>query len=114
MFEGATPEGVAPGTPAGSYPLSNFEPYNSFPASCGRARRSGRRPYLEFTRNVDGIEGAAHDAGCDVVVARSAFVQNLPELLGRFAGVSETGLRSAGAIFAERTRNGLSNRLSAD
>ena len=29
----------------------------------------------------------AHDAGCDMVLARSAFSQNLPQILKRYSGV---------------------------
>ncbi len=32
------------------------------------------------------LKKAAQDKGCDVVVARSAFSQNLPALLGRYIG----------------------------
>ena len=32
------------------------------------------------------LKKAAHEQGCDVVIARSAFSQNLPALLGRYAG----------------------------
>jgi CheY-like chemotaxis protein len=34
------------------------------------------------------LRQAAADKGCDTVMARSAFVQNLPELLSRYAPVS--------------------------
>ncbi len=48
-------------------------------------------PLVGYVSHVQvDLRKAAQDAGCDFVVARSAFVQNLPELLGRFAGVSET------------------------
>jgi CheY-like chemotaxis protein len=32
------------------------------------------------------LKRQAEEAGCDVVVARSAFAQKLPEILGRYAG----------------------------
>lgn len=32
------------------------------------------------------LKKAAQEIGCDVVIARSAFSQNLPALLGRYAG----------------------------
>lgn len=48
-------------------------------------------PLLGYVSHVQvDLRRAAQEAGCDVVVARSAFVQNLPELLGRFAGRNET------------------------
>ena len=34
---------------------------------------------------------AARDAGCDLVLARSAFVSQLPSLLQRFSGTGTTG-----------------------
>ena len=36
------------------------------------------------------LRQAAQDKGCDLVIARSAFSQNLPALLGRYAGVGAT------------------------
>ena len=57
----------------------------------GNAKTSGI-PLVGYVSHVQvDLRQAAQDAGCDVVVARSAFVQNLPELLGRFAGRRETG-----------------------
>lgn len=57
----------------------------------GSAKTSGI-PLVGYVSHVQvDLRQAAKDAGCDVVVPRSAFVQNLPELLGRFAGVNETG-----------------------
>lgn len=42
-------------------------------------------PLIGYVSHVQvDVRQAAEEAGCDVVVARSAFVQNLPELLGRF------------------------------
>ncbi len=46
-------------------------------------------PLVGYVSHVQlDLRQAAGEAGCDVVVARSAFVQNLPELLGRFADES--------------------------
>ncbi len=33
------------------------------------------------------LKKEAHDAGCDMVLARSAFSQNLPQILRRYSGV---------------------------
>ena len=42
---------------------------------------------LGFVSHVQGeLKQAAHDAGCDMVMARSAFSQNLPQILKRHAG----------------------------
>jgi CheY-like chemotaxis protein len=43
-------------------------------------------PVIGFVSHVraDRIQGA-RELGCEVVMARSAFVQNLPELLGKYA-----------------------------
>ncbi len=41
-------------------------------------------PLLAFVSHVQTeLRAAAVDAGCDTVLARSAFVQNLPDILGR-------------------------------
>lgn len=42
---------------------------------------------LGFVSHVQGeLKQAAHDTGCDMVLARSAFSQNLPQILKRYAG----------------------------
>lgn len=47
-------------------------------------------PLVGYVSHVQvDLRQAAQEVGCDVVVARSAFVQHLPELLGRFAESSE-------------------------
>ena len=66
------------------------EPLKLISILIGNAMTSGI-PLLGYVSHVQvDLRQAAQDLGCDVVVARSAFVQNLPELLGRFAGRSET------------------------
>jgi len=43
---------------------------------------------IGFVSHVQGeLKQAAQEAGCDVVMARSAFSQNLPQILKRHAGV---------------------------
>ncbi len=43
-------------------------------------------PILAYVPHVNiELRARANAAGCDAVVARSAFVQNLPELLARYA-----------------------------
>jgi PleD family two-component response regulator len=43
---------------------------------------------IGFLSHVQGeLKQAAQDAGCDMVMARSAFSQNLPQILKRHAGV---------------------------
>jgi CheY-like chemotaxis protein len=42
---------------------------------------------LAYVSHVDGeLKQQAHDAGCHMVMARSAFSQNLPQILKRHAG----------------------------
>jgi CheY-like chemotaxis protein len=44
-------------------------------------------PLLGYVSHVQtGLIKAAQDKGCDLVIARSAFVQNLPKLLSRYSG----------------------------
>jgi CheY-like chemotaxis protein len=44
-------------------------------------------PLIGFVSHVQGeLKQKAHDAGCDMVMARSAFSQNLPQILKRHAG----------------------------
>ncbi|MEO7142102.1 MAG: response regulator [Bryobacteraceae bacterium] len=43
---------------------------------------------LGFVSHVQGeLKQKAHETGCDMVLARSAFSQNLPQILKRYAGV---------------------------
>lgn len=43
-------------------------------------------PLLGYVSHVQvDLRAAAAEAGCDLVVARSAFVQNLPEMLSKYA-----------------------------
>lgn len=43
---------------------------------------------LAFVSHVQGdLKQKAHESGCDMVMARSAFSQNLPQILKRHAGV---------------------------
>lgn len=43
---------------------------------------------MGFVSHVDGVlKKEAQDAGCDIVMARSAFSQNLPQILKRYSGV---------------------------
>jgi len=43
---------------------------------------------LSYLSHVQGeLKQAAHDAGCDMVLARSAFSQNLQQILKRHAGI---------------------------
>lgn len=42
---------------------------------------------IGFVSHVQGeLKQRAHDAGCDMVLARSAFSQNLPQILKRHSG----------------------------
>ena len=42
---------------------------------------------IGFVSHVQGeLKQKAHEAGCDIVMARSAFSQNLPQILKRHAG----------------------------
>jgi CheY-like chemotaxis protein len=44
-------------------------------------------PLIGFVSHVQGeLKQRAHEAGCDMVMARSAFSQNLPQILKRHAG----------------------------
>jgi PleD family two-component response regulator len=43
---------------------------------------------IGFLSHVQGeLKQKAHEAGCDIVLARSAFSQNLPQILKRHSGV---------------------------
>ena len=47
---------------------------------------SSKVPLIGFVSHVQGeLKQKAHQAGCDVVMARSAFSQNLPQILKRHA-----------------------------
>jgi CheY-like chemotaxis protein len=47
---------------------------------------SRKVPLIGFVSHVQGeLKQQAHQAGCDVVMARSAFSQNLPQILKRHA-----------------------------
>jgi len=44
---------------------------------------------LGYVSHVQGeLKQSAHDAGCDMVMARSAFSLNLPQILKRYAGAA--------------------------
>ena len=44
---------------------------------------------IGYVSHVQGeLKQKAHEAGCDIVMARSAFSQNLPMLLKRYAGAA--------------------------
>lgn len=43
---------------------------------------------IAFVSHVQGeLKRQAHEAGCDIVLAKSAFFQNLPQVLRRYSGV---------------------------
>jgi CheY-like chemotaxis protein len=47
---------------------------------------------IGFVSHVQaGLIAAARDAGCDLILARSAFVDQLPSLLQRFSGTGTAG-----------------------
>jgi CheY-like chemotaxis protein len=47
----------------------------------------GKLPIIAFVSHVQGdLKQQAHDAGADMVMARSAFSTNLPQILKRHAG----------------------------
>jgi len=49
-------------------------------------------PVIGFVSHVQNdLIAAARDAGCDLVLARSAFVSQLPSLLQQFSGTSTAG-----------------------
>ncbi|MBI1898564.1 MAG: response regulator [Acidobacteria bacterium] len=48
-----------------------------------------RIPVIAYVSHVQGeLKQKAHEAGCDIVMARSAFSQNLPQILRRHAGLA--------------------------
>ncbi len=47
-----------------------------------------RIPLIAYLSHVQGeLKQKAHETGCDMVLAKSAFSQNLPQILKRHAGV---------------------------
>jgi CheY-like chemotaxis protein len=53
----------------------------------GRLKEIGKAPIIAFVSHVQGeLKQQAHDAGADMVMARSAFSTNLPQILKRHAG----------------------------
>jgi CheY-like chemotaxis protein len=52
-----------------------------------KIKEAGRIPVIAFVSHVQGeLKQKAHDAGADMVMARSAFSTNLPQILKRHAG----------------------------
>ena len=52
-----------------------------------RIKEQGRIPIIAFVSHVQGeLKQRAHEAGADMVMARSAFSTNLPQILKRHAG----------------------------
>ena len=52
-----------------------------------KLKEFGRIPVIAFVSHVQGeLKQKAHDAGADMVMARSAFSTNLPQILKRHAG----------------------------
>lgn len=52
-----------------------------------KLKNLGRIPVIAFVSHVQGeLKQKAHDAGADMVMARSAFSTNLPQILKRHAG----------------------------
>lgn len=52
-----------------------------------KIKQSGRIPIIAFVSHVQGeLKQRAHEAGADMVMARSAFSTNLPQILRRHAG----------------------------
>jgi CheY-like chemotaxis protein len=52
-----------------------------------RVKEQGRIPIIAFVSHVQGeLKQKAHEAGADMVMARSAFSTNLPQILKRHAG----------------------------
>ncbi len=67
---------------AGTAPLELISALKSDAGTC-------ELPLLGYVSHVQmDMRQAAQEKGCDVVVARSAFVQNLPALLERFRDAS--------------------------
>jgi CheY-like chemotaxis protein len=54
---------------------------------CLKRGETARIPLIGFVSHVQGeLKQRAHEAGCDMVMARSAFSQNLAQILKRHAG----------------------------
>jgi CheY-like chemotaxis protein len=52
-----------------------------------KVKELGRIPIIAFVSHVQGeLKQKAHEAGADMVMARSAFSTNLPQILKRHAG----------------------------
>src|SRR5262245_51320484 len=52
-----------------------------------KSGNNSKVPLIGFVSHVQGeLKQKAHDAGCDMVMARSAFSQNLPQILKRHSG----------------------------
>lgn len=52
-----------------------------------KVKELGRIPIIAFVSHVQGeLKQQAHEAGADMVMARSAFSTNLPQILKRHAG----------------------------
>jgi CheY-like chemotaxis protein len=52
-----------------------------------RLKELGKIPVIAFVSHVQGeLKQKAHEAGADMVMARSAFSTNLPQILKRHAG----------------------------
>jgi CheY-like chemotaxis protein len=52
-----------------------------------KSGENSKIPLIGFVSHVQGeLKQRAHDAGCDMVMARSAFSQNLQQILKRHAG----------------------------
>jgi CheY-like chemotaxis protein len=52
-----------------------------------KLKELGKIPVIAFVSHVQGeLKQRAHDAGADMVMARSAFSTNLPQILKRHAG----------------------------
>ena len=52
-----------------------------------KIKQQGRIPIIAFVSHVQGeLKQRAHEAGADMVMARSAFSTNLPQILKRHAG----------------------------
>lgn len=66
--------------------ISSAEPVNVIRAIKGDPEHKGVS-ILGFVSHVQGeLKQKAQEAGCDVVLARSAFSQNLQQILKRYAG----------------------------
>ncbi|HYO82009.1 MAG TPA: response regulator [Bryobacteraceae bacterium] len=63
--------------------VNSVDPISLIP----KIKEFGRIPIIAFVSHVQGeLKQRAHDAGADMVMARSAFSTNLPQILKRHAG----------------------------